>query len=89
MKIKALRAAVHRFAVPVPLLAKPLSRRIVYCEVETDDGYTGCGLTGGGFLPFSVVTALEKELAPVVKDMDPRDTERSTKKCGGSSTSAR
>ena len=66
---------MHRFSARVPLLAKPLSQRIVFCEVETDDGYIGCGMTGGQFLPFAVVTALEKEFLPVVKDMDPRDTE--------------
>jgi len=66
---------VHRFSARVPLLAEPLSQRIVFCEVETDDGYVGCGMTGGQFLPFAVVTALEKEFLPVVKDMDPRDTE--------------
>ena len=75
MKIKSIKAGVHRFSARVPLLAKPLSQRIVFCEVETDDGYVGCGMTGGQFLPFSVVTALEKEFLPVVKDMDPRDTE--------------
>jgi L-alanine-DL-glutamate epimerase-like enolase superfamily enzyme len=75
LKIKSIKAGVHRFSARVPLLAKPLSQRIVFCEVETDDGYVGCGMTGGQFLPFSVVTALEKEFLPVVKDMDPRDTE--------------
>ena len=75
MKIKSIKAGVHRFSARVPLLAKPLSQRIVFCEVETDDGYVGCGMTGGQFLPFAVVTALEKEFLPVVKDMDPRDTE--------------
>ena len=75
MKIKSIKAAVHRFSAKVPLLAKPLSQRIVFCEVETDDGYVGCGMTGGQFLPFAVVTALEKEFLPVVKDMDPRNTE--------------
>ena len=75
MKIKSIKAGVHRFSAQVPLLAKPLSQRVVFCEVETDDGYIGCGMTGGQFLPFSVVTALNKEFLPVVKDMDPRDTE--------------
>jgi len=75
LKIKSIKAGVHRFSARVPLLAKPLSQRIVFCEVETDDGYVGCGMTGGQFLPFAVVTALEKEFLPVVNDMDPRDTE--------------
>ncbi len=75
MKIKSIKANVHEIFAEVPLLNHPLRRRIVFCEVETDDGYSGYGLTGGGFLPWSVVTALTKEFLPVVKDMDPRDTE--------------
>ena len=75
MKIKSVKASVHRFAVNVPLLKEAIDRKAVWCEVETDDGLVGHGLTGGGFLPLAVVTALEKELLPVVKDMDPRDTE--------------
>lgn len=75
MKIKSIKANVHQIFARVPLLDHPLRRRIVFCEVETDDGYTGHGLTGGGFLPHAVVTAITKEFLPVVKDMDPRDTE--------------
>ena len=75
MKIKSIKANVHRIFAEVPLIDHPLSRRIVFCEVETDEGHVGYGLTGGGFLPWSVVTALTKEFLPVVKDMDPRDTE--------------
>ena len=40
MKIKSLKAELS-LSVPVPLLAKPFNRRIVSCEVETDDGYVG------------------------------------------------
>jgi L-alanine-DL-glutamate epimerase-like enolase superfamily enzyme len=75
MKIAAIKASVHRIAAKVPLLDKPLMRRIVFCEVETDDGYTGHGLTGGAYLPFAIATALNKEFLPVVKGLDPRDTE--------------
>lgn len=57
------------------MLEKPIERRkVVFCTVETDDGLVGYGLTGH-FLPFAVAVALEKEFLPVVKDMDPRDTE--------------
>ena len=75
MKIKSIKAGVHRLAVNVPLLKEPIHRRIVSCEVETDDGHIGYGLTGGAYLPQAIATAIEKEFFPVVKDMDPRDTE--------------
>lgn len=75
MKIKAIKASVHRVGARVPLLEKPLWRTIVFCRVETDDGYVGYGLTGGGYLPFAIATALNKEFLPVVRDLDPRDTE--------------
>lgn len=75
MKIKDIRASVHQFPVTIPLIDKPIEqRKLVFCEVETDDGYVGAGLTGH-FLPSAIVAALEKEILPVVKDMDPRDTE--------------
>jgi hypothetical protein len=32
----------------------------VFCEVETDNGIVGHGLTGGAYLPFAIVTAIEK-----------------------------
>jgi L-alanine-DL-glutamate epimerase-like enolase superfamily enzyme len=75
MKIKSIKAALHRFEVKVPLIRKPLHRQAVLCEVETSSGITGLGLTGGHFLPQSVCTALNREFLPVVKDMDARETE--------------
>ena len=61
MKIKSIKAGVHRLAVNVPLLKEPIRRKTVFCEVETDDGYTGHGITGGAHLPLAIVTAIEKE----------------------------
>lgn len=76
MKIQRISANVHHFPIVPPLLDDPIEwRKVVVCEVETDDGTTGLGLTGH-FLPFAVVTALEKEFFPVVKGMDVRDVER-------------
>jgi L-alanine-DL-glutamate epimerase-like enolase superfamily enzyme len=75
MKIKSIKSGVHRLAVSVPLLKEPIHRRIVSCEVETDDGHVGYGLTGGAYLPHAIAMAIEKEFFPVVKVMDPRDTE--------------
>ncbi len=75
MRIKDIRASVHSFPVTIPLIDHPIeNRRIVFCEVETDDGYVGYGLTGH-FLPFAVQVALNKEILPVVRDMDARDLE--------------
>jgi hypothetical protein len=41
LKIKSIRAGVHRLSVTVPLLKEPIVRNAVFCEVETDDGYAG------------------------------------------------
>lgn len=75
MKIKDIRASVHQYSVTLPMIDKPLEHRhFVFCEVETDDGIKGSGITGA-FLPFAVTTALENDFLGVVRDMDPRDTE--------------
>ena len=75
MKIKNLTASVHQFPVYLPMIDKPLEHRVfTFCEVETDEGYKGFGVTGA-FLPWSIVAALRHDILPVVKDMDPRDTE--------------
>src|SRR3970282_802427 len=75
MKIKSIKAGVHRLSVTVPLLKEPIARKAVFCEVETDHGHVRRGLTGGPSLPFAIVIAIEKEFLPLLKDMDPRDTE--------------
>ncbi|MDH3376725.1 MAG: hypothetical protein OEQ39_07115 [Gammaproteobacteria bacterium] len=57
------------------MIDKPLENwHFVFCEVETDEGLTGSGITGA-FLPWCVIATLENDLLSVVKDMDPRDTE--------------
>jgi len=76
VKIKNVKASFHDFEINVPLFKKPIiRRRIVFCEVETDTGIVGHGLTGGQYLPWSVVPAIEHHLFETVRDMDPRDTE--------------
>ena len=69
MKIREIKASVHHIEVPIPLFDKPVvTRRIVHCEVETDEGITGYGLTGGQFLPHSVVAPRRvMALAPGVR----------------------
>ena len=75
MKIKSLKASIHRIPLVVPLFEEgALKRDMVLCEVETDDGIVGWGVTGN-YLAAAVVAALEQHIFPVVKDMDPRDTE--------------
>ncbi|PWG65827.1 mandelate racemase/muconate lactonizing enzyme family protein [Sediminicurvatus halobius] len=81
MKIKDIRASLHTTSIEIPLLEGRVSgygreeqKLFVVCEVETDEGITGIGLTGH-FLAHSVVAALEKHFLPVVRDMDPRDLE--------------
>ena len=75
MKIKNLTASVHQFPVYLPMIDKPLEHRVfTFCEVETDEGHKGFGVTGA-FLPWSIVMALQHDILPVIKDMDPRDTE--------------
>jgi len=76
MKIAQIRATAHHVEVPLPLFDKPVvTRRIVMCEVTTEDGMTGYGLTGGQFLPWAVVAALETDFLDTVRGLDPRNTE--------------
>lgn len=75
MKIRSIQARVHQLEVRVPLLTQPIRRKAVLCEVETDDGHVGHGLTGGAYLPFAIATAIEKEFFPLLKGMDPRAIE--------------
>jgi L-alanine-DL-glutamate epimerase-like enolase superfamily enzyme len=81
MKIKNIRASVHTTSIEVPLLDGKISgygraeqREFVFCEVETDDGYSGVAVTGH-FLARAVAVALEEYFLPVVRDMDPGDVE--------------
>ena len=81
MKIKDIRASLHGFSIAIPLLegrvegyGRAEQTHFVFCEVETDEGIVGYGLTGH-FLAQSVIVALEKHVLPVVRDMDPRDIE--------------
>jgi L-alanine-DL-glutamate epimerase-like enolase superfamily enzyme len=76
MKIVDIKATAHHIEVPLPLFTKNVvTRRIVFCEVTTDEGVTGYGLTGGQFLPWAVTAALETDFLDTVRGMDPRDTE--------------
>lgn len=74
-QLQNIRARVHEVPVTIPLLDEPIERRrFVSCEVSTDGGLTGFGLTGQ-FLPVSIREALLKHLLPTLLGIDIRDTE--------------
>ena len=75
MKIKDIRASVHRLPVHLPGFDQPTEHRDhVFCEVETDEGHLGYGMTAR-FLTPAVAVTLTNDILPAVKDMDPRDLE--------------
>ncbi len=75
MKIKDVRASVHRLPIFLPLIDEPTEHRNhVLCEVETDEGHVGLGMTAR-FLTPAVVAILTHDILPAVRDMDPRDLE--------------
>ena len=75
MNIKDIRATVHRLPIYLPRFGEPTEHRHhVFCEVETDDGHVGHGMTAR-FLTRAVASALTHDILPAVRDMDPRDLE--------------
>src|SRR5690606_26058847 len=82
MKIMDIRASLHGFSIEIPLIegkvqgyGRAEQTHFVFCQVETDEGHVGYGLTGH-FLARSVIVALEQHVLPVVRGMDVRDIER-------------
>src|SRR5690606_31515324 len=75
VQIADIRVSVHRFAPTLPLVGRPAGDSLrVLCEVETDDGLCGVGMTGR-FLAHGVAAAIERHLAPALRGLDPRDLE--------------
>jgi L-rhamnonate dehydratase len=75
MKIANLKASLHQFPVELPGFESALeNRRLVFCEVETDDSIKGFGITGQ-FAPWATIAALEQHILPAIKGLDPRNTE--------------
>jgi L-alanine-DL-glutamate epimerase-like enolase superfamily enzyme len=78
MKIKDIRVSVHSVPVKIPLIEARVDdyghgggrQTFVFCEVETDDGHIGYGVTAPR-LGHAVKTAIETALFPLLKDMDP------------------
>jgi L-alanine-DL-glutamate epimerase-like enolase superfamily enzyme len=82
LKIKDVRVSVHRVETVLPIIDRPgpLETRVV-CEIETDNGYVGVGMTAR-FLCHAVAEAVRRDIAPALKDMDPRDLEAIHAKLG-------
>lgn len=81
IQIRNIRASLHTTTIEIPLLegrvdgyGREEQKEFVLCEVETDKGISGFGLTGH-FLASAVADALENHFLPLVKGMDPRDVE--------------
>jgi L-alanine-DL-glutamate epimerase-like enolase superfamily enzyme len=75
MKIGKVTVSVHKVPVTLPLLDRPTGDGLrVLCEVETEDGLIGQGMTGK-FLGHGVAAIVEHHLAPTVMGMDPRNLE--------------
>jgi L-rhamnonate dehydratase len=76
MRISRIEASVHKVEIPLPLVeSRRTSWGFVFCEVTTQDGLVGYGLTGK-MLPFAVADALRRDVFQTVRGMDARDTER-------------
>ncbi len=75
MKIANVRAGIHRIDGKLPVSGKPAGDTLrVVCEVETEDGHTGFGMTGR-FLVEATAAAINHHLGPAVRGLDPRDVE--------------
>lgn len=75
MKIKHLRASAHTLPISYPLIEGTRGQRgFAIVEIETDDGLVGQGLAAS-FLTSAIPVILERDVAPAIEGMDPRDLE--------------
>lgn len=75
MRIAEVRASVHQVDARLPVTGKPAGGRSrVVCEVTTDAGEVGFGMTGA-FLAQGTAAAVRHHLGPAVMGLDPRDVE--------------
>jgi L-alanine-DL-glutamate epimerase-like enolase superfamily enzyme len=74
MKITSVQATTHNIPVHIPLLETTVHRPIVFLRVETDEGITGYGLTGGT-QRFGIKEFINRELAPFLEGKNPLETE--------------
>ena len=75
MQITKVEATSHVVPVTVPLLAEPVRWRVVFVRVQTDDGLTGYGVTGGTQRS-ATVGLINREAGPMVIGKSPLETER-------------
>jgi len=75
MQITKVEATSHVVPVKVPLLAEPVPWRVVFVRVQTDDGLTGYGVTGGTQRS-ATVGLINREAGPMVVGKSPLETER-------------
>jgi len=74
MRITNVRASTHNASIEVPLLDKPVEWSLVFVQVETDEGITGYGITGGG-QRLAVKEFINRELGPLLNGKNPLETE--------------
>jgi L-alanine-DL-glutamate epimerase-like enolase superfamily enzyme len=83
VKIVKVHASVHRVPGELPVSRKPAGDTLrVVCEIETDDGQTGFGMTGR-FLVHATAAAVNHHLGPAVIGLDPRDVEAVSARMAG------
>lgn len=76
MRIVNWKVSLHNLPMMLPLVEKPATDGLrVLCEIETDEGHTGFGMTGR-WLGHAVAAALDRHLLPLIKNMDIRDLEK-------------
>jgi L-rhamnonate dehydratase len=74
VKITSVQASTHSIPVHVPVLEKTIPRTLVFVRIDTAEGVTGHGLTGG-IQRSGVREFVNKELAPFLKGKNPLETE--------------
>lgn len=75
MEITDVTATTHEVPVDVPLRDEVRERRVPFVVVETAEGITGYGQTGDDWW-HGVRELINREMAPILEGMDPRETER-------------
>jgi L-alanine-DL-glutamate epimerase-like enolase superfamily enzyme len=75
MEITDVAARTISVPVEVPLRDEPSHVTLVFTEVETDEGVSGYGLTGGGYWWSAITSLVNKELGPAIEEQNPIETE--------------
>lgn len=75
MEITDVHARTIDVPVDVPLREEPSYQTLVFTEVETDEGISGYGLTGGGYWWSGITSLVNQELGPAIQGKNPIETE--------------